>query len=998
MAEQYYNLLKKHKINKTHKFLIKSPESHISGPFFAEEIATLIKEGEITEEHNISSYPSEKWQNIVTHPFFYDLILHILAEGHIPQRRKKEETSKVIKKTGRVDQTEKLKPISAVGGKTVLKRIETELPPAKKTKLELVKKTKKKFLTLKKAALVVTALILFTLYFFLPKTDKKALITITLPPTQVETVNSEEALKEFENGKKFFALDTFLAYKKALDHFHKSLTHDPNQAKNALSYLTLTYLELWSVTSGDKDEQKKLLELIKRIQAGGGEDFLEYYIASGEFEFEVTQDIGSSQQFLKQGLARFPDNPQLLYLLGKLNLHEGDNIEALENLNKAIQLDPTYIKPYFEKAAVYLKNNNAPQAEGIFETALSLLPSHIPTQLELTILQYTLHRNITTAQDNLKNIISSKREDLFPVQRARAYFYMGKISQEIKSFDVAVENFRLAQENDPENELYREAYKALTAGGTISLPGDHKQDISFFINLGQIHLKQKEYNTALEKFKIATALDPENYEPWFYIGQTYFEMGMQYHSEALEALEKSIQARRDYAPSYLLAAELYLEQKNFKKSKEMLKSAEKMSPHDAQFHFISAQYFKNTNQFERAIDGFQKALSINNSSILILLNLSQALIEKEEYTKADIYLKKVLEMQNANEEAHNLRAEAKLRDGYPQSAIEYLEALLKKSPTNASYHAGLAKLYLLSDKSDLAEKECFQAIQNNPKLVETFKVLSQIYLKKGEPKESVAVYRHLRALSPYEVSYYYDAAKLSVDVGEKHIQNTICGDFRTQCERNKIQYPQDLCVSLIKKCQGEENLKSVSLAQQFFKEASELLEKITGTQIKKGLNANYPLAYYLKGKLYSTLGDTNSAIKAYLEEIRVAEAMEHTTDLSLVYLELANTYYYANRYAEAIPYFEKSIKANQNVNEAYLKLGISYFFLNKLANAESYLDVANKRYGYEESQVHFFLAQIYKKEGSKDRAIETLKKYLRTDPLTPLKNSIAEEIHDLEKL
>src|SRR3989338_8065752 len=169
MAEQYYNLLKKHKINKTHKFLIKSPESHISGPFFAEEIATLIKEGEITEEHNISTYPSEKWQNIVTHPFFYDLILHILAEGHIPQRRKKEETSKVIKKAGRADQTEKLKPISAVGSKTVLKRIETEPPSSKKPKLELVKKakTKRKFFSFKKMALLTAALILCALYFFL---------------------------------------------------------------------------------------------------------------------------------------------------------------------------------------------------------------------------------------------------------------------------------------------------------------------------------------------------------------------------------------------------------------------------------------------------------------------------------------------------------------------------------------------------------------------------------------------------------------------------------------------------------------------------------------------------------------------------------------------------------------------------------------------------------------------------------------------------------------
>src|SRR3989338_532462 len=157
MAEQYYNLLKKHKINKAQKFLIKSQDGHISGPFFAEDIATLIKEGEITEEHFISLYPSEKWQNIVTYPFFYDLILHILAEGHIPQRRKKDLEKKTEKKRDSRDQTEKLKPALTQGTKTVLKKVAEGHP--EKRGLKLVPKKEKKPFPLKKIALGAIAII-----------------------------------------------------------------------------------------------------------------------------------------------------------------------------------------------------------------------------------------------------------------------------------------------------------------------------------------------------------------------------------------------------------------------------------------------------------------------------------------------------------------------------------------------------------------------------------------------------------------------------------------------------------------------------------------------------------------------------------------------------------------------------------------------------------------------------------------------------------------------
>ncbi|MBI2609382.1 MAG: tetratricopeptide repeat protein [Deltaproteobacteria bacterium] len=987
MAQTFYALLKKHKIDKNKKFLIKKGDSSILGPYNAAQMAELIKRGDVKEEDYVSEYPREKWHNIALHPLFYDIILYILDEGEIPLKRKTE-LKKIVKnpQLEKEEKTEKLKTLEKPQGeKTVVQKV---IPPEKaphKPKQAAPKRKKILFLSL---------LVIIGIYFLTQKKEESSYLIIELPPQKVEKINVEEGDSLFGEGLQYYSEDNFSGYKKAVKLFLGSLKNNPDQPGKALSYLFLTYSELWDLTSQRKEDKEKLLELLTRIQSGNSQ-FVEYFITNALFEIKITKDLFQASKILKEALQKYSKSAYLNYLLGIVALEDKDTMAALQYFDKSIQLDSSFIKAYFEKAKLYLVRNNIQLAEESFQEALDIKPDHIGTQLELSIIQYLHRKELSVARDNLKNILE-KKDMLFPTQTAKAYFYLGKIFQDIKSFDLALKNYKLALVYDPKNTLYNEAYTQLSAGGELALPDFHKQDLSYFINLGQIHLKQKEYHTALQKFQIAQALDSKNFEPYYYLGEIYSHTETRNVEKAIEAYENAVRFKANHGPSYLSLAHLYLEQYNLKKAKDLLRRSEKLVSDTAEFHFTSALLFERGGQSERALNEYEKTLSINNAHEEALWSLASLWTQKKDYGKAEVYLKRLIQIQPENYKAYVKLAEYKLLQGFPQSALSYLQNLIKNSPHNAVFYAGLGKIYFLSDKQKLAAEEMTKALGKDSQNIFVQEIVAEYYKSQGNRILAYGALKNMQTLQKYKTSLYYDAAQLLVEEAQNTFSNSVCGEYRKQCELNKILLPQNICVHLLKSCHDENGNEVLSKMRTLYQEAHNNLQTLIGTPHKQGLNPQYPEAHFLMGEIYSGMGEATASIKEYQKEIEINKQTENNIDLSIVYLKLGDSYYFSNRYKDAIQNYAKAIQMNRDLEGAYLKLGVSHFFSNQFDVAESYLQTA-KKHQPEEPQIYYFLAQIYKYKDQKDQTIEALSDFLRVDPLTPLRSIIAQEIEDLKK-
>ena len=139
-------------------------------------------------------------------------------------------------------------------------------------------------------------------------------------------------------------------------------------------------------------------------------------------------------------------------------------------------------------------------------------------------------------------------------------------------------------------------------------------------------------------------------------------------------------------------------------------------------------------------------------------------------------------------------------------------------------------------------------------------------------------------------------------------------------------------------------------------------------------------AYLLLGSALASSGKIAEAEAAYTKAGELGESSDAAKQLTNLYLRLANSYYKAQKYNDAVVAAEKSISYNANNANAYLiaanssqKLGdnaaaISYF--------EKYIAVPKAK---NVNAYTFTIAVLYQQAGNKEKAIEYYQK-VASDP------------------
>jgi Flp pilus assembly protein TadD len=90
-------------------------------------------------------------------------------------------------------------------------------------------------------------------------------------------------------------------------------------------------------------------------------------------ENKTDEAIALAYKLLKQS----PDSPQLKNLLGRLyGEMKGDIEAAIPYLNKALELDPTFVSAYENLGIAYATKGNFPKALELLQKALELDPEN----------------------------------------------------------------------------------------------------------------------------------------------------------------------------------------------------------------------------------------------------------------------------------------------------------------------------------------------------------------------------------------------------------------------------------------------------------------------------------------------------------------------------------------------------------------------------------------------------------------------------------------------
>ena len=184
-----------------------------------------------------------------------------------------------------------------------------------------------------------------------------------------------------------------------------------------------------------------------------------------------------------------------------------DTEKELENLNKALELNPDFYSAYYERGLIFYNNGDYTKAKEDFNKVLSLKSSNFEATYNLGI--------ISAKELNMKDAVKYFKKALsMNSQSADAYIQLALVYQADGKLDEAAENYLQGLKIAPYNSLS-------------------------YLNLGKIYLSKGDYENSIKYLSQAEISNPRDADLYNYLdlanqGMDEFAQAKNYFLKAIE--------------------------------------------------------------------------------------------------------------------------------------------------------------------------------------------------------------------------------------------------------------------------------------------------------------------------------------------------------------------------------------------------------------------------------------------------------------------------------
>ncbi|MBL7066367.1 MAG: tetratricopeptide repeat protein [Candidatus Marinimicrobia bacterium] len=384
-----------------------------------------------------------------------------------------------------------------------------------------------------------------------------------------------------------------------------------------------------------------------------------------------------------------------LYLAGKYS-------EAKTVVEPIVENDPEYAGAVFLLGRVYYKLGDLDKAKELIDKAIELDLSNpdyreVRNEMAAFASKLTEASRLSTNADyeNAKKIYLDVINE--NPNFVDAYVNLGRVLVRLNDLEQAAVNFRKAIEKDPENESYKKEFEGITRR---------------YIHEGSQLMQRKSYGAALEKFKQAISLNPDNPLAYYYSAVVYLEEKKS--QDALDAINKSIQLDPEYPKAHLVKGKIFSGMNNVNGAVEAFKKAIEL---DAEYvdawKNIGYIYYK-TKKYDEAIPAYKEVTKLQPQYASAYANMGAIYIQQEKFSTAIPSLSKATELNPRDNNSLYRLSQAYNKTGKCDKAKETAQKALKLKPNWAPvlFELGTAERCM---GNRTAARQAFQMAARDPK-------------------------------------------------------------------------------------------------------------------------------------------------------------------------------------------------------------------------------------------------------------------------------------------
>jgi tetratricopeptide (TPR) repeat protein len=640
------------------------------------------------------------------------------------------------------------------------------------------------------------------------------------------------------------------------------------------------------------------------------------YFRAGQYE--------KASEPLRKALARNPGSAAARHMLGKTHFMRGEFDKAAAELEAALKLAPRDYDVAYTLGLAYLKQGRLVPAKQIYSRMLRQLGA----SPQLHLIFGRAYRETVFLAEAIEEF---KKAVALDPKLSRAHYYLGLtylLKDGTSRFNDAAEEFKIALDLNPDD---------------------------YFANyyLGIIHLKERRLEPAISLLEKACRLQPDNPDPYFYLGQAY--QGAEKHDQVIEALRKSIAlttsvSRNDYQVA----------RAHYQLGQSLLKTG-RMEEGETELKLAAELKTEGLRKEEIKTAAYLNPASLDERNGKLLEEISAVGVVAETVTTDE---KTAGELKSGEDYYTKVVASAHNNIGILRAGRQDFRGAAEQFALAAKWNPQLEEIHfnwgLACYKAELYQQAIPPLeieLKSNPASLPAKQLLGTSFFMADDYPKAAALLAEVVSVKTNDAGLYYMLAISLIKQKKRE-------------EANQV-------IQRLAALHGSSPQLHILLGQVYYDqgETAKALEELNAAL---GLDGKTRLAHFYSGLVYINLGKLDEAAREFESELAInpndiqakyhlgfvllankqsergirlmREIIQLRPDYAEAHYELGKTLLLEGNIREAVERLETAVKLKPDASYAHYQLGRAYLAAGRKADGESQLEIFDRLKAKERGQ------------------------------------------------